>query len=241
MADNDAQAPAPTLLLTRPRAAATRFALEASARWPDATVVISPLMEIAAVGEVPRLDAIDGVIFSSANAVARIGPGRGLPAWCVGARTAEAALEAGFQAEVAGETADEMVAHLAAERPAGRILHLHGVHQRGDAAGRLAKAGLSVEGVVVYDQRSVAPDTPFFDALAARPLIVPLFSPRSATLFAEAAEAVLGPVPPDGVAFVALSGAVCGALPDGWHDATRVAGRPDAAGMLDEIARRITP
>jgi uroporphyrinogen-III synthase len=239
MADNDAGPARFTLLLTRPRDAAARFALEAAARWPGASVVIAPLMEVVPVGKVPPLDEVDGVIFTSANAVARAGQGHGKPAWCVGARTTEAARQAGFDAVMTGETADELVPCLTERRPTGRIVHLHGVHQRGDVVERLSQSGLSVEGAAVYDQRAVPPDSQFFDALAARPLVVPLFSPRSGVLFAEAAEAVLGPELPEGVDIVALSEAVRQSLPQKWRQPTTLAARPDAEAILDEITRRI--
>jgi uroporphyrinogen-III synthase len=238
MAYNDEAEARPTLLLTRPRAASARFALEVAARWPAARVVVAPLMEVVPVGDPPALDGLGAVIFTSSNAVARASPGGGLRAFCVGARTAAAASRAGFDAVMAGETADALVEHLAALRPAGPVLHLHGVHQRGDVVPRLADAGIGARGAEIYDQRAVPPDTVFFDALAARPLLVPLFSPRSAALFRGAAEPVLG-TDAVGARFFALSAAVRDALPAGWHPATDVADRPDAEALLDDIARRI--
>lgn len=238
MAYNDDGAAAPTLLLTRPRAGSTRFALEIAARWPGARVVIAPLMEVVPTGAPPVLDGLGAAIFTSGNAVARASPGGGLRAYCIGARTAEAAARAGFDAVMAGETADELVERLVDLRPEGPLLHLHGVHQRGDVVPRLAAAGIDARGTEVYDQRAVPPDTVFFDALAARPLLVPLFSPRSAALFREAAEPVIG-VDPAGMHLFALSAAVRDALPPGWHGATDIAARPDAEALLDDIARRI--
>ncbi|MGP1357542.1 uroporphyrinogen-III synthase [Roseicyclus sp.] len=238
MAYNDDGAAAPTLLLTRPRAASMRFALEIAARWPGARVVIAPLMEVVPTGAPPVLDGLGAAIFTSGNAVARASPGDGLRAYCIGARTAEAAALAGFDAVMAGETADELVERLVDLRPEGPLLHLHGVHQRGDVVPRLAAAGIDARGTEVYDQRAVPPDTVFFDALAARPLLVPLFSPRSAALFREAAEPVIG-VDPAGMHLFALSAAVRDALPPGWHGATDIAARPDAEALLDDIARRI--
>lgn len=239
MAYNANGGPGPTLLLTRPRAVATRFALEAAARWPDVQVAIAPLMEIVALGDAPALDEIDGLIFTSAHGVARAGQGQGQPAWCVGSRTAEAARQAGFAAVLAGETADDLVATLLEERPDGRLLHLHGVHQRGDVAARLFAGGIACEGRAAYDQREVSPDSVFFDALAAETLAVPLFSPRSAELFTAAARPVLGDTLRPGIRLFALSGPVRAALPAGWAADTPVAARPDAEAMLDRIAEWI--
>ncbi len=239
MAYNENGCPAPTLLLTRPRAVAARFALEAASRWPGAQVAIAPLMEIVALGETPALDGIDGLIFTSAQGVARAGQGLGQSAWCVGTRTAETARQAGFDAAMAGETADELVAALIKMRPEGRLLHLHGVHQRGDIAARLSVAGIACEGRAVYDQRAVPPDSVFFDALASERLAVPLFSPRSAELFAAAARPVLGAVLRRDICLFALSAQVSSALPHGWHGSTAVAARPDAEAMLDRMAEWI--
>ncbi|MDG4650535.1 uroporphyrinogen-III synthase [Roseibacterium sp. SDUM158017] len=241
MAYNDGTGGTPTFLLTRPRAASEAFALELAARWPDARIVVAPLMEIVPLDPPPGLAAAAGLIFTSANAVAQAEPGLGRPAWCVGARTAEAARAAGFDARMAGETADELVDALSGVRPDGLVVHLHGRHRRGHVAERLSAAGLRVEGAAVYDQRPVAPDSLLLDALAAEVLCVPLFSPRSAELFAAAAGPVLGDGLREGIGFVALSEAVRDALPATWRKAAVVAPRPDAEAVLERIARRFFP
>jgi uroporphyrinogen-III synthase len=138
MPDNDAARPRATLLLTRPRAASERFAAEIAARDLPLEVVIAPLMEIVPTGDLPPLPEGAALIFTSSNAVEAAGPGQGRRAWCVGARTRQAAAEAGFDAVLAGATADELVAHVVDLRPDGPLVHVHGRHQRGDVADRLA-------------------------------------------------------------------------------------------------------
>jgi uroporphyrinogen-III synthase len=245
MADNDAHGdtdgPGGTVLLTRPRAQSAGFADQIRARLPGLRVVIAPLMEIVSTGGVPDLAAGDAVIFTSANGASRAGQGNGRRAWCVGERTAAAAREAGYDACVAGRTADELVARLRAVRPAGRLVHLHGAHTRGDVVARLAADGLQVDGVAIYDQVAVPPDAAFHAALAAAPVIAPLFSPRSAMLFAEAAGQATDARPPSGLRPVALSTAVRDSLPAAWHGATTVCDRPDATAMLDGIVRQVYP
>jgi uroporphyrinogen-III synthase len=238
MADND-RTPEPTLLLTRPRAASERFAAACRRRWPKAEVVIAPLMEIVPTDEPAPGGDYAGMIFTSSNSVAFAGPGNGVPAWCVGERTAAAAKRAGFASVMAGETAADLVTFLAQARPGGRILHPHGVHQRGDVAERLTGAGLDVQGHAVYDQRRLPAGPEFAVALRRPRVIVPLFSPRSAALFADAARPFLEPGAVDGPWIVAMSPAVRDALPSGWRQTATVSERPDADAMVAEIARRI--
>jgi uroporphyrinogen-III synthase len=243
MADNDdarsGAQPRATLLLTRPRAASERFAADVAALGLPLDIVISPLMEIVPTEGIPVLSKGTDVIFTSSHAVEFAGPGAGRRAWCVGTRTANAASDAGFEAVMAGACAEELIARLLDERPGTPLAHLHGTHQRGDVARRLADAGLEVASHVLYDQVAVPPDAAFSDALARMPLLVALFSPRSAALFASAA----GPAWRAGpsVTILTLSLAVQSALPPGWGAFTVVAEHADGPSMLDAISRRIFP
>jgi uroporphyrinogen-III synthase len=239
MTDNADARPRATLLLTRPREASEGFAAEIAQGDPPLYIVIAPLMEIAPVGAAPMLTQDDAIVFTSANAVPFAGAGNGRRAWCVGARTARVAREAGFDAVEAGECADALVDRLLQEPRGRRILHLRGRHQRGDVTERLRAAGHDAAAHVVYDQVSLPPDAAFSAALTRDHLIVPLFSPRSAALFAEAAQPGWHPGPEDRI--LALSAAVRAALPEEWKARARVVDRPDAAAMRDAIARRIFP
>jgi uroporphyrinogen-III synthase len=243
MSDNDSHGretgARTTILLTRPRAQSGLFAAQIRAHLPEARVVIAPLMDIVPTATVPELAEGDALIFTSANGVAAAGQGQGRTAWCVGERTAAVARDAGYAAHVAGRTAEELVEHLRGLRPAGRLVHLHGAHTRGDVAGGLAAAGLQVADFAVYDQVALEPGPDFAAALASAPLVVPLFSPRSAVLFAEAA-ARTGTLALDrGLFPLALSPAVREALPARLQGVTAVCDRPDATAMLDGIVRRV--
>lgn len=241
MADNDGGAADLTVLLTRPESAARAFGRQVTARLPGARLVISPLMEIVRIGAEPMLPPGSDAIFTSTNGVAMAGDGHGRRAWCVGARTTEAARHAGYDARKAGDTASELIAALVANGPSRPLLHFRGRHQRGDIVQTLRAAGFDAAETVVYDQIARAPDTHFREALAMRPLLVPLFSPRSAALFAAAAGEALGPGPGPSVRFLALSDAVRAALPVKWQETTTCAARPDAPAMLDLIETCILP
>lgn len=216
----------PTILLTRPRAASERFAADLD----GADVVIAPLMEIIGTGAEVALNGIDALILTSENAV-RFVPAATPLSYCVGPRTAEAARAMGLQAEILGPDADGLVQTLADRRPDGRLLHLHGVHTRGDIAARLSEAGIKVDAIAVYDQQEVAPNALFTAALDQAGLIVPLFSPRSAALFARAATRVR-----NDTRLIALSPAVANALPPAMQAQTHVVPTPNGAEMRKALA-----
>ena len=234
MSDNPAPAP-PLVLLTRPRAASERFAKALRAEVGPVQVAILPLMEIAPLVAGLDLDGVAALIFTSAAGVevfARLTRNRDLPAWCVGDRTAEAARDIGLKATSAGGDAAALVALMAEARPDGRLLHLHGAHTRGDVAERLAAANLRAEARAIYDQVSVPAGGAFAAALDHDgPVIVPLFSPRSAKLFAEVPRSDAHGVHP-----VALSTAVRAALPQALAARTVTADSPDAPAMIRAMA-----
>ena len=236
MSDN---ADAPLVLITRPEDAAQRFADAVRDALGPVEVAIIPLLDIKPVVDTVDLEGVSALIFTSAAGVevfAAISEERGLPAWCVGSRTAEAAREIGLTATAAGGDANTLVTLMAEARPTGRLLHLSGVHTRGDVVGRLNGIGLSAEALAIYDQVAVQPGAELAAALAhPGPVIVPLFSPRSAALFAKAAG--------DGAArtrIVALSHAVANALPEGLAKGARIADNLDAPAMIRAISALIS-
>jgi uroporphyrinogen-III synthase len=74
-----------------------------------------------------------------------------------------------------------------ADTPNGRLLHLHGADTRGDVAERLVSAGIETVSLTIYrqDPELLTPEAAALLA-SAGPVILPLFSPRSATLFRRA-------------------------------------------------------
>jgi uroporphyrinogen-III synthase len=175
------------LLLTRPEAAARRFlkACEAAQGCP-LPAILSPVMEITPV-DVLLGDRPGGLILTSENGAARAGDLglAGIPAWCVGARTAAVARSQGLDAVEAGPDAEALLKRLLQLAPSGPLLHLRGEHARGDLATRLRAAGLDAWECVAYRQAALPPTPEARRALGgAAPLLVPLFSPRSAALLA---------------------------------------------------------
>ena len=166
------------LILTRPKAASLAFLDRLGADVPAGlNVILSPLISIESLGQAVDLKGISGVIFSSSNGVAFTGPGAGLPAYCVGFATTQAAKDAGWDASFCGENADELVERLIHDRPATPLLHLCGRHQRGNIAGRLSQADVPTTALEVYDQRAQPLTQDAQQALAGNTAcVLPLFS-----------------------------------------------------------------
>ena len=208
----------PVLLLTRPEPASRRFAAEAAHLGLE--TIIAPILRIVPVGHDGKLLAqARGLVFTSAHAVPAAGPGRCRPAICVGPATAEAARAAGYDVTEGPGDALRMMPLL--DGLDEGWLHPHGAH--------VAKR-LPVPGMVVYDQLPQPLGAAAHDALAgAGPVILPLFSPRSARLLSDrldGARAALWLVP------------ISPAAADQWqrpYARMIVADQPDATGILRGI------
>jgi uroporphyrinogen-III synthase len=178
------------LLMTRPRAAAEKF-VAGLPEWVVAAFppVHAPLMQIVPLEATPDLTGYQGLIFTSANGAtqaARLFKDRSLPVWCVGPATTRAARNLGWQAEMRGENAAELIASLLQDSPAAPLLHLRGRHVTGDIAGTLSEAGLPCQDLAIYDQQLQHLTPEAIDLLTGSgDVIVPLFSPRSARQFAD--------------------------------------------------------
>jgi uroporphyrinogen-III synthase len=177
-----------TVLITRPTRQAQVFAaeLEEGFGGPVQTV-ISPLMEVVDLPVEGSFDDVSHVVFTSANGVAqtdRLNIPKTAIAWGVGAKTTKPAQDIGFETREAEGSNEKIVTLIVAARPVGRMVHIRGAYVAGDVTGALAQQGVICETVVAYDQKETAPSQAALDVLRGEnPVIVPLFSPRTAKLF----------------------------------------------------------
>lgn len=178
-----------TLLMTRPQGAAERFV---AGLPPDLRALLTPVYS-PLVGIVPAASTVEfgdarGLIFTSSNGVritAGLSDRRDLPCYCVGNATAVAAKHAGWQAICAGTTAEGLISTLHRIRPDGPLLHMRGTHSRGNVAARLTALGTFTNEQVIYEQPLLPLNSEAVDLVAGLdPVIVPLFSPRTARHFA---------------------------------------------------------
>ena len=155
--------------------------------------ISSPVLETVATNEPPPAGAFDGLIATSAQAL-RYADADALrrflmvPLWCVGARTASTAREAGF-ADIRIEAADAAHLALGIKQSAStkRLLYLAGRDRKPDLENALCEQGAVVAPWVVYEARAaatLAPDT--LNALRDGELDAVLhFSRRSAQIFCD--------------------------------------------------------
>lgn len=180
----------PTVIVTRPKAQGEGFVEKLKAAWRQPTdVFLSPVIEIAFLPISTGPDAACDAIFTSTNAVAAVANAdlqQGMTAWCVGAKTAEAAKKAGFNPFTGPGDAAGLVADIAAVGPKRALMHFRGAHTRVEICQQLRSQGLNCREMIVYDQRPLALSEPAKEQLMARgTVLLPLFSPRSAAILAQ--------------------------------------------------------
>ncbi len=222
-----------TIVITRPGPAADAFWQVLDANLPGKfRPIFAPLIEIVAVEAEIDLEGVDGLVFSSVNAVEQFAqrwPERTLIAWCVGDATRDAAVAAGFTAVSAGGNgADlETLIHNEANATTGNLLHVRGAHS----------TGLPVPSVVIYDQVAKPLDQSTLAELHVGVDVVTFFSPRTAQLFAENV-AGRGLNFADAMA-VCLSAAIAlGATGVGFGRVI-ACDRPNTASMMDQLQRLV--
>ena len=172
-----------TLLLTRPEPQSQAFLAECEAEMKRRLpVVISPLLRIENIGDIPDLDNFDTIILTSGNGVARLGPAlAGRRVFTVGERTAALARAHGAEASALGENVEAFLDH--ATEIKGKALFCRGVHSRGELAARLVSGGVEIEEAVLYDQVAVPLSNAASLLLTGEdPVVAPVFSPRTARL-----------------------------------------------------------
>lgn len=182
-----------TLLLTRARPQAEEFAARVRKETGFLTH-IAPMQDMRDLPVEIDFTGITALAFTSKNGVssfARRWQQRDLPAFCVGAVTAKAARQQGFNATAAQGNAVSLAALI--NNKGERVLHIRGNHTTGN---------LSAQSIAIYDQIALPLDQPTKDALAEGHIdSVAIFSPRSAQLLAEEWQADW----PTGVTFFCIS------------------------------------
>lgn len=230
------------VLVTRPLAEAQGFAAALSERFGDRVCpVVAPLMAIRFLSPPVRPGAFSGLIFTSVHGVEaarRLGLTGPATAYCVGRKTSAAARASGFDAMSADGDADALFSSILGRHRQGRLLHVRGREARGDLEARLTSAGIATESLIAYHQEPL-PLAMDAARLLRRDIrvVVTLFSPRTAALFAAA-------LPSDAKASLCLavmSPAVSAALSRLSTAVLKVAARPDAESMLDAVAVLLGP
>lgn len=237
------QSRAPIVLLTRPDRQGQRFADQLRAKIGDVEIVLSPLMQTRFLDPVLQDRPYRALLLTSetgAEAAGRLAatvqnfPKRAL---CVGDRTAIAARAAGFDALSAAGDARDLIALAQRQFSAGPLLHLRGKDSAGDIAETLTKGGTETVSAIVYAQEPHPLSAKAIEVFGqGLPVLIPLFSPRSASLLAAALP--LGTSTPIWVA--ALSPAVAEAALVLRPARTVIAAQPNGESMLHAVAEALS-
>lgn len=231
------QSQPPVILLTRPEPGCSTMAAVLR-RAVAVPILCSPLMSVEFLTPPLPERPFAAVIFTSrAGVAAALRLDVTLPklAYAVGQGTAADAREAGFEVMTAGGDATALAVLIMAAPPPGPLLHLRGREVAGKLAERLEIARLETHEAVVYAQN---PKPLTAEALALlqgdAPVILPLFSPRSATLFHGATRQNLPRAP---LHIIAMSAAVAKAANEIAARQMMIATEPTEAAMVDLVVR----
>lgn len=186
----------PVILLTRPKAASVNLAATLHVALPESRIVISPLISLNYLNPTPDFSRYAALVVTSSNAIDALGAQsipHGYPCYAVGHKTAQAAQALGFEAHSANGDASDLVRLIVAQHKSGPLLHIHGRHTRGDVAQRLQHYGIHCETLIAYDQKALTLSQDAQSLLEREiPLILPLFSPRTAQIFLDQAQIPMG-------------------------------------------------
>lgn len=215
------------LLVVRPEPGASATAAKARERGLNA--ILAPLFEIEPIEwTVPEASCFDGLLLTSANA-ARFGGEqlrelRSLAVYAVGAATAEAARDEGFDIRSTGEAGIDRL--LGSIEPNLKLLHLSGEDRKTSADVRQ-----KITSVTVYRSRAKAS----VDLGNASGSVVLIHSPRAARHFGELIDRQ-GPGR-GSITLAAISVDAAEAAGEGW-EAVEVADSPSDDGLL-ALAERL--
>lgn len=229
-----------TLIVTRPKAAAEKFAADVQDACPGKfDALIAPLMDISLEPCDIDVAGAQALLFTSRQAVAAYVVRKGdltIPALCVGAGTAQEAQASGISAQSADGDAAALasLAAMSYLEGGGRYVHFRGAHTAGDLAYSLMDEGIEVEERIIYNQRLLDLSDPAKRAISdGRNVVIPVFSPRTAQGLAnELANIQISP----GVRFLVISQNTADQLS---HLSARieVAPQPSLVGMLNLLAK----
>ncbi|RFP90858.1 uroporphyrinogen-III synthase [Rhodobacteraceae bacterium 63075] len=230
----------PVILLTRPREAAERFAAALARRLGNVPIILSPVLEIEYLSPeaIPQASAL---VFTSSHGVEgyRRAHGPVGRAYCVGERTAETALKTGHQ--IINVTPDAARLETVLSGVGERLLHVRGRH----VAAQLADGHDNIDELIVYDQHT----TPLTDEARSvlegeRSVVLPLFSPRSASELARQISgntprfaAFMSPAVRDAFGPVPLRESILAQTPDAEAMLESTAALYDAASALERRSR----
>jgi uroporphyrinogen-III synthase len=235
------------VLVFRPLEDAERSAQTLRERGRDP--VVAPLFEVLPSGEKPPKGPFDALVLTSGNAVPALEAlpkswRNTLPAFCVGARTAETVAKLGFTADSARGGRADLLALILERLPKGqKLLFVAGRDRHEDLPQRLRDAGHEVTIWTAYEAKAVdtLPDSAA-EALRDGSADAALhYSPRSAQVFFDLAGKAGLTEQAQALPQLALSAEIAAPLISAGSDTVLVAEHPEEAALfaaLDQLPAR---
>ena len=225
----------PEIILTRPKEGARKFHALIQEKLPEAKVIISPLITIDFLPKSIDFTKFDTFIFTSINGVQAIENQRiphGTLCFAVGAKTAHAAGKIGFKALYSDGNSEDLISIILSHPRRGKFLHIRGKYTRGDVSRKLSEHGLPCEEIVAYHQKSQALTHEAQSSMkGGKPLIFPLFSPRTAQLLME------NILPMERCHIIAMSENISEAFKKTGCGKITTSKSPSAKSMLEEVIK----
>jgi len=228
-----------SILITRPNPAGTMFADHLRTKLgKDCAICTSPLMQIEVCANLPDLAEIATLIFTSRHGVeafAQQSDRRDIPAYAVGETTGNVARQLGLSVTAGDGDAERLIAKILHDNPPAPCLHVRGDHVAAPVAKILSDAGIETHEAVAYMQKPLHLSDAAQRLLhQSAPVILPLFSPRSAKLFFSQ------PGVTDWKAtlyILAISASVADQVPSPWAKRLTIAKEPTASAMMQALQR----
>jgi uroporphyrinogen-III synthase len=234
------------LLVTRPEPDAGLFADDLRALGHEA--VLQPLLEYRARDfDTSLLRSANALVITSRNALRALQDKvdiqniANVTVYCVGGETAKLALAAGFRSVSAiADTVSALAPKIVSHADCGtELLHVSGEHQAFDLSGALAREGLSVRTLRVYEMgacRALAPGV--VARLRAGEIDgVLLMSPRTAEIFISLCRAHDLVDEAKALCYFCIAESVAGKIRPLGAKQVRVAAVPNRNAILDLVAR----
>ncbi len=226
----------PRILVTRSEPGASETAARLEAGGYEA--IVEPLFEIVAIET--TLPDFDALAFTSANGVRRLAalsPRRDAPVFCVGARTAQTARDAGFADVTSADGDVGALSQLIAARlsSGAHLLHAGNEDTRGDLVGRLAASGIAAQFAALFRAEPITEAGPALSRhLAGKPGLAAalIHSPRGGEVLAALIGSVAAPAP---LNIAAISQAAAAPL-NGLARRVAIADAPNEEALFSALA-----
>lgn len=173
------------LLLTRPLDGNERFCLNIEHLLSQCEILDNPLQKIEFLEALIEVKEGSILIFTSINGLraSKKYNLRNKKCFVVGENTRKIAASSGY--EVLGSSSDQenLLKLIKLKKPTESMVHIRGKHTAGNLCGSLKNSGFSCFEITGYNQKPLKIKKQVFQkVMSGRPVILPIFSPRSAKL-----------------------------------------------------------